>query len=60
MYKDVDFVDNGFVFKLPKPVAMKLKSVIVEDAAFLKEAGLMDYSLLVGIHYRDGKEKNIE
>ncbi|GAB5369404.1 hypothetical protein AAMO2058_001401500 [Amorphochlora amoebiformis] len=60
VYKDLDFIDNNFSFKLPSTVAKKLKAVVQHDAAFLKEQSLMDYSLLVGIHYRDGKQKKIE
>jgi len=60
VYKDIDFIDNNFRFRLPMSVATKLKNSIQTDAAFLKEAGLMDYSLLVGIHYLDGRPKKIE
>mmetsp|Transcript_40758 Transcript_40758/g.65529 ORF Transcript_40758/g.65529 Transcript_40758/m.65529 type:complete len:576 (+) Transcript_40758:90-1817(+) len=60
VYKDVDFADSNFRFRLPKTIAGKLEGVIKADVAFLKEAGLMDYSLLVGVHYLDNKPKRIE
>eukprot|EP00469_Lotharella_globosa_P016431 CAMPEP_0167827888 /NCGR_PEP_ID=MMETSP0112_2-20121227/11005_1 /TAXON_ID=91324 /ORGANISM="Lotharella globosa, Strain CCCM811" /LENGTH=537 /DNA_ID=CAMNT_0007730823 /DNA_START=65 /DNA_END=1675 /DNA_ORIENTATION=- len=60
VYKDIDFLENNFNFKLPTAVAEKVKNVIESDTRFLKNAMLMDYSLLVGVHYRDGKPKTIE
>mmetsp|Transcript_29118 Transcript_29118/g.51172 ORF Transcript_29118/g.51172 Transcript_29118/m.51172 type:complete len:579 (+) Transcript_29118:184-1920(+) len=60
VFKDIDFVDNNFMFRLPDKVAKTLKSVVRKDSGFLKECNLMDYSLLVGVHYRNGKQRKIE
>mmetsp|Transcript_14110 Transcript_14110/g.21424 ORF Transcript_14110/g.21424 Transcript_14110/m.21424 type:complete len:497 (+) Transcript_14110:115-1605(+) len=60
VFKDIDFLENNFSFQLNNDTATKLKNVITKDAEFLKEQQLMDYSLLVGIHYKDGKKKQIE
>mmetsp|Transcript_18636 Transcript_18636/g.33360 ORF Transcript_18636/g.33360 Transcript_18636/m.33360 type:complete len:519 (+) Transcript_18636:177-1733(+) len=60
VYKDQDFGMNKFNFQLEGSIAEMLKHVINTDAKFLKDLGVIDYSLLVGIHYRDGRMKPIE
>lgn len=60
VYKDSDFAENGFGFTIPKVVGSKLKEVVKKDADFLRENLLMDYSLLVGISYKNGKIKPLE
>lgn len=61
VYKDNDFVDNGFDFSFSKSTSELLRDVIAKDADFLKQNLLLDYSLLVGIWYADQREmKTIE
>ena len=44
--------DNDLKYKiqLPKPVARRLMTQLENDANFLYSVGVMDYSLLVGVH----------
>ena len=44
--------DNDLKYKiqLPKPVAKRLMTQLENDANFLYSVGVMDYSLLVGVH----------
>jgi hypothetical protein len=44
--------DNDLKYKirLPRPVAKRLMTQLENDAHFLHDVGVMDYSLLVGVH----------
>ncbi|XP_020226644.1 phosphatidylinositol 4-phosphate 5-kinase 2 isoform X2 [Cajanus cajan] len=46
-------LDLNFVFRLQKDWFQDLIKQIERDCAFLEAEGIMDYSLLVGLHFRD-------
>ncbi|XP_020697233.1 phosphatidylinositol 4-phosphate 5-kinase 1-like isoform X1 [Dendrobium catenatum] len=46
-------LDLNFVFHIQKPWLKKLIWQIEQDCEFLVAEGIMDYSLLVGLHFRD-------
>ena len=50
--KDQDFLDKKEKFKVGSFHQKKLIEIIKKDAAFFGDNGIIDYSLLVGIHNR--------
>ncbi|KAL6080401.1 Phosphatidylinositol 4-phosphate 5-kinase type-1 alpha-like [Balamuthia mandrillaris] len=48
--KDVDFVESGRVFHVGEQLKQVLFEEMEKDCKLLESAGIMDYSLLVGIH----------
>lgn len=46
-------LDLNFVFRLQRSWFQELKTQIERDCEFLEAEGIMDYSLLVGLHFRD-------
>eukprot|EP00602_Paraphysomonas_sp_CaronLab_P002978 CAMPEP_0185030480 /NCGR_PEP_ID=MMETSP1103-20130426/17485_1 /TAXON_ID=36769 /ORGANISM="Paraphysomonas bandaiensis, Strain Caron Lab Isolate" /LENGTH=804 /DNA_ID=CAMNT_0027565641 /DNA_START=142 /DNA_END=2556 /DNA_ORIENTATION=- len=52
--KDNDLIDDGVKLKLGSKRQLFL-SQIEKDATFLSKLNIMDYSLLVGIHYRSSR-----
>lgn len=52
VYKDNDLVEAGAAIKLGPGRREAFLAQIRVDAAFLERMGIMDYSLLLGIHYR--------
>merc|ERR1719320_479588 len=50
--KDQDFVNDGIVLNIGKEKAKLFKEQLKLDTDFLRKLHVMDYSLLVGIHYR--------
>ncbi|KAL6065314.1 Phosphatidylinositol-4-phosphate 5-kinase, type I, alpha, a, variant 2 [Balamuthia mandrillaris] len=48
--KDVDFVESGRVFHVGEQLKRVLFEEMEKDCKLLESAGIMDYSLLVGIH----------
>jgi len=57
-HKDLDLLQTGRKLYIPAKLLGPLKEQLTEDSAFLAEHDVMDYSLLVGIHYET--EKNAE
>jgi len=53
MKKDLDFIEKEKEIHIGRKKAKMLKQQIKLDTEFLRKLGIMDYSLLVGIHYRD-------
>ena len=53
VYKDNDFVDMGITIKLGEERAKLLNEQIARDVEYLRKLNIMDYSLLLGIHYKD-------
>lgn len=51
--KDNDFVENNMKIRIQHPDAKRFLEQIRNDAEFLRSVDVMDYSLLIGIHYRD-------
>ncbi len=51
--KDNDFTEMKQTINLGKTLADKFSAQIEADSKLLSELGIMDYSLLVGIHYRN-------
>lgn len=49
-------LDLNFVFHIPKSWHNKLIWQIERDCEFLEAEGIMDYSLLVGVHFRDHED----
>ena len=47
--------DPTAAFILPPTVRLRLKEQIVRDCIFLKEMKIMDYSMLIGVHYIPSK-----
>lgn len=47
VFKDLDLVRS---LKLPRHVAEHLHAQVVADCEFLRDLGIMDYSLLIGVH----------
>eukprot|EP00516_Mucochytrium_quahogii_P002684 CAMPEP_0203751656 /NCGR_PEP_ID=MMETSP0098-20131031/5690_1 /ASSEMBLY_ACC=CAM_ASM_000208 /TAXON_ID=96639 /ORGANISM=" , Strain NY0313808BC1" /LENGTH=798 /DNA_ID=CAMNT_0050641477 /DNA_START=551 /DNA_END=2947 /DNA_ORIENTATION=+ len=58
LLKDNDF--NSSKVLLPLPFARLLKKQMVEDAKFLAQHNVMDYSLLLGVRNRLVKQVNLE
>lgn len=50
VHKDLDFSDMNRTVGLPHHVAESLRNQITQDANFLAGHGIIDYSLLIGIH----------
>ncbi|CAA7401546.1 unnamed protein product [Spirodela intermedia] len=46
-------LDLNFVFRLQRSWFLELLEQIDRDCEFLEAEGIMDYSLLVGVHFRD-------
>ncbi|KAM0821878.1 hypothetical protein ACQ4PT_071886 [Festuca glaucescens] len=46
-------LDLNFVFRMPRSRHKQLHEQLRRDCVFLESEGIMDYSLLVGVHFRD-------
>jgi len=53
MKKDLDLIESGTFVKIGREKAKLFRSHIQMDTDFLRKNGIMDYSLLLGIHYRN-------
>ena len=51
--KDLDWIDEGKKIKIGSDRAKLFKDQLKKDTYWLRQEKIMDYSLLVGIHYRD-------
>lgn len=52
VHKDLDFVDEGRKLYLGSRVKTVFMDQLTQDATFLSRLGIMDYSLLLGVHLR--------
>lgn len=53
VYKDNDFREQNIRIKIGVRNKARLMNQIKKDVALLEKFGIMDYSMLVGIHYKD-------
>ena len=53
VYKDNDFVQQKMAMKLSELQSERLQQQLASDVEFLRKLDIMDYSLLLGVHYRD-------
>ena len=51
--KDLDFLRSNEKFKLEGTIKKRLLDTIQKDAMFFAKNDIIDYSLLVGIHYKN-------
>jgi len=51
--KDLDLMNNKEKFKIEGSIKKRLLDTIQKDAAFFAKNGIIDYSLLIGIHYKN-------
>ena len=58
--KDLNWIKDGFQVNLPTGLKRKITSALENDANFLKEQNVLDYSVLVGIHDRNSKEPGMQ
>jgi len=58
MKKDLDLLANGVYIHVGRDKAKLFKQQLLFDTEFLRKNQIMDYSLLVGIHYRDRDPMN--
>ncbi|KAF8670410.1 hypothetical protein HU200_050715 [Digitaria exilis] len=57
-YTTLKDLDLNFIFRLKKQWFQEFQSRQVDrDCEFLEQEKIMDYSLLVGVHFRDNREK---
>lgn len=54
--KDLDFLEGKHKFKVGGDHKENLMKIIREDAKFFAKQGIIDYSLLIGIHERPKKQ----
>jgi len=57
MKKDLDMLESGVFLKIGRDKAKLFKQQLLLDTEFLRKNHIMDYSLLVGIHYRSRANK---
>ena len=53
VYKDNDFTSQHIQLRLSAFKAQQVQEQLARDVEFLRQLSIMDYSLLLGIHYRD-------
>ena len=58
--KDLDFLDRNEKFKVAGEHKEQLLKIIQKDANFFKECGIIDYSMLVGVHEVNRHKNDIE
>ncbi|MES1914126.1 MAG: hypothetical protein MHM6MM_006249 [Cercozoa sp. M6MM] len=51
VFKDLDFLDRGLHLRIGRERGACFVDQLARDVSFLASHGIMDYSLLVGIHY---------
>ena len=53
VYKDNDFLQQKMQMRLSDVQSAQLQEQLASDVEFLRKLDIMDYSLLLGIHYKD-------
>ncbi|KAF3326178.1 phosphatidylinositol 4-phosphate 5-kinase 6-like protein [Carex littledalei] len=56
-YTTLKDLDLNFIFRLRKHWFQDFVKQVEKDCEFLEQERIMDYSLLVGVHFRDTREK---
>ncbi|KAK3127921.1 hypothetical protein QOZ80_7AG0580200 [Eleusine coracana subsp. coracana] len=56
-YTTLKDLDLNFIFRLKKQWFQEFQRQVDKDCEFLEQEKIMDYSLLVGVHFRDDREK---
>lgn len=56
--KDLDLTNNGIEFNFDKEKRERIVDMLEKDSLFLSNHGIIDYSLLVGIHYKNNNINN--
>ena len=51
--KDLNFLEEKRKVYVPADVYEHLKTMVVDDCKFLSQNGIIDYSLLVGVHDKE-------
>merc|ERR1719189_2881955 len=59
VFKDNDFVEQNMCIHVGPKVAKLLKAQLERDAKLLKSHKIIDYSVLLGVHYITPKEKEV-
>jgi len=54
-YKDLDFINHDMKIEVGEELAEKMKKQIAKDAELLCRQRIIDYSMLIGVHYPDTK-----
>ncbi|KAK8929028.1 Phosphatidylinositol 4-phosphate 5-kinase 6 [Platanthera zijinensis] len=52
-------LDLNFMFRLQKPWSQEFQRQVDRDCEFLEQERIMDYSLLVGVHFRDAAGEGV-
>jgi len=55
MMKDLDLIENKIYLNIGRDKKKLFRQQLLSDTEFLRKNKIMDYSLLVGIHYRNRK-----
>ncbi|KAK3124391.1 hypothetical protein QOZ80_7BG0585930 [Eleusine coracana subsp. coracana] len=56
-YTTLKDLDLNFIFRLKKQWFQEFQRQVDRDCEFLEQEKIMDYSLLVGVHFRNDREK---
>ncbi|GJN07843.1 hypothetical protein PR202_ga25711 [Eleusine coracana subsp. coracana] len=56
-YTTLKDLDLNFIFRLQKPWHQEFQRQVDRDCEFLEQENIMDYSLLVGVHFRDRRDR---
>lgn len=55
VYKDIDWIEQKLRIGCGKERKLQLCEQLAKDCGFLRDHGIMDYSLLVGVHFQNKK-----
>jgi len=59
VHKDLDILEEGWKIRVGQPVKKAMMDQLQRDAQFLVRLGIMDYSLLLGLHVHSSDTENI-
>nr|CAD1833458.1 unnamed protein product [Ananas comosus var. bracteatus] len=58
-YTTLKDLDLNFIFRLQRPWFQDFQRQVDRDCEFLEQERIMDYSLLVGVHFRDTRNPHV-